>query len=69
MPMEQAKAEAQAIQDALGESGLAAQQDIADMRHELREMKVEINDKVLPVQWMLGVLLALAVANFAKQFF
>ena len=69
VPRAQAKAEAEAIRDALGESGLATQQDITELRHELRETRTEINGKILLVQWMLGVLLALAVANFAKQFF
>lgn len=69
VPAPQAAAEAEAIQNALGESSLATQQDIVELRHELREARTEINGKVVLVQWMLGVLLALAVANFAKQFF
>lgn len=69
MPAPQAEAEAQALQDALSESELATKQDISELRHELREIKTELNGKLALVQWMLAAILALAIANFAKQYF
>ncbi len=69
MPVHQAEAEAQALQDALSESELAGKQDISELRYELREIKTELNGKLALVQWMLAAVLALAIANFAKQYF
>jgi hypothetical protein len=69
VPIPQAEAEALALQDALSESDLASKQDISELRHELRETKTEINGKLALMQWMLAAVLALAIANFAKQYF
>ena len=69
IPASQAEAEAQALQDALSESELATRQDISELRHELGETRTELNGKLALLQWMLAVVLALAIANFAKQYF
>ena len=58
---EQAKAEAEALVTALSEamdSQLATKADINRLEREL-----------VVVKWMVGAILGLAVANFAKQFF
>lgn len=58
---EQASAIAEAQKDALSEAldtTLATKADIAEVKAELTVMK-----------WMMGVLIAIAIANFAKQFF
>lgn len=69
MPARQAEAEAQALQDALAESELATRHDISELHHELRETRTELNGKLALLQWMLAAVLALAIANFAKQYF
>jgi hypothetical protein len=69
MPARQAEAEALALQDALAESELATKQDISELRHEFREARTEINGKLALLQWVLTAVLALAIANFAKQYF
>ena len=61
VPSEQAIAEAEALRDVLGEAldtTLATKADIAEVKAELASIK-----------WMMGVLIAVAIANFAKQFF
>jgi hypothetical protein len=61
MTREQASAIAEAQKDALSEAldtTLATKMDIADVKTELAV-----------IRWMLGIVIALAVANFAKQFF
>ena len=58
---QQAKAEAEALRDVLSEAldtTLATKADIA-----------VLDAKVDKISWMIGILIALAVANFAKQFF
>ncbi|QDX81328.1 hypothetical protein B9N43_08785 [Denitratisoma sp. DHT3] len=57
---EQAGAIAEAQKDALAEAldtTLATKSDIAELKAELAVLK-----------WMMGVLIALAITNFAKQF-
>jgi hypothetical protein len=61
MTREQASAISEAQKDALSEAldtTLATKLDIADVKTELAV-----------IRWMLGVVIAMAVANFAKQFF
>ena len=54
------------------DSQLATKTDMRDVRDEL--VKVErrmdgLDAKMDKLSWMMGILIALAVANFAKQFF
>lgn len=61
VPPAQAIAEAEALRDVLGEAldtTLATKSDVAELKAELASIK-----------WMMGVLIAVAIANFAKQFF
>jgi aminoglycoside phosphotransferase len=59
---EQAEAVAIAFRDASSDTELATKKDIA---LAVAELKGEMST----VRWMLGAVLALAVANFAKQYF
>lgn len=72
---EQASAIAEAQKDALSEAldtQLANKGDIRSVRDDLvkidRRMDT-LDAEIRLVKWMLGALIALAVANFAKQFF
>jgi hypothetical protein len=65
---QQAKAEAEALRDVLSEaldSTLATKSDV-----QLVVQRMDVFDaKMDKRSWMLGILIALAIANFAKQFF
>jgi hypothetical protein len=75
----QAKAEAEALRDVLAEaadSSLATKSDISQLEattktavSDLRSEIVAVKGELSTIKWMMGVLIALAVANFAKQFF
>ena len=58
----QAEALTEAMQAIINESELVTKQD---MQIELAPIKADIN----LMKWMLGAVLGLAIANFAKQFF
>ncbi|MCF7986731.1 MAG: CCDC90 family protein [Methylovulum sp.] len=58
----QAEALTEAMQAVINESELVTKQD---MQIELAPIKADIN----LMKWMLGAVLGLAIANFAKQFF
>ena len=65
---ELASAMAEAQKDALSEAldtALATKSDI----ERVERKQVEHDGKFDKLTWMLGILVALAVANFAKQFF
>lgn len=57
----QAEALTEAMQTAIHESELVTKQDL---QIELAPIKADIN----LMKWMLGAILGLAIANFAKQF-
>lgn len=68
MPSAQAEAFVRAQQEILAQAldtSLATKADIADLRTEIVAIKGEMGT----VKWMMGVLIAIAIANFAKQFF
>ena len=75
MPEQQAKAEAEALRDVLAEAldtTLATKADIDRLERKLLEHdgRFAVADaKMDKVAWMLGIVIALAIANFAKQFF
>ncbi len=55
---------------------LATKADIRDVRADVQAVKVELGHveakfdaKFDKLSWMLGILIALAAANFGKQFF
>ncbi|GAB1412657.1 MAG: CCDC90 family protein [Burkholderiales bacterium] len=62
VPESQAEAMAEALRDAQGEAELVTKQD---MQLELAPIKADVQ----LIKWMLAALIAIAVANFAKQFF
>jgi len=69
---EQATAIIEAQKESLAEAldtQLATKADTEALRSDLRETKAELNGKLALVHWMLAAVLAIAVANFAKQFF
>lgn len=72
---ELAAAIAEAQKDSLAEvldSTLATKTDVAGVRLEMAGLKTEmagVRGEMAGLKWMLGVLVALALANFAKQFF
>jgi hypothetical protein len=61
VPREQASAMAEAFKDASGEAELATKND-------LDRLEIRLMGELNLVRWMLGAVLALAIANFAKQF-
>jgi len=75
MPREQASALAEVQKEVFAEaldSTLATKTDIRDVRDDL--VKVErrmdgLDAKMDKLSWMIGILIALAAANFGKQFF
>jgi hypothetical protein len=64
----QAEGIAEAFKDASGEAELATKRDIEQIRSEIREFKAEMNGELKLNRWMLGAILGMAIANFAKQF-
>lgn len=48
---------------------LSEAQDALATKSDLTSLREHFDAKFALVQWMLGVVLALAVANFGKQFF
>ncbi|MFZ4537610.1 hypothetical protein [Propionivibrio sp.] len=72
VPEAQAKAEAEALRDVLSEAldtTLATRTDIFAVKSELKVDIAALDAKFDKLTWMMGILIALAVANFAKQFF
>lgn len=66
---EQASAMAEAFKDASGEAEIATRKDIALAVAEIKTEIIGVRGEMALLKWMLCVVLALAVANFAKQFF
>ncbi len=60
IPQEQAEAVVRII---------AKSQDQLATKTDIQHLEFKIDAKFNLIQWMLGVVIALAVANFAKQFF
>lgn len=79
VPEQQAKAEAEALRDVLSEaleSTLATKSDVREVRDSVARLDAKVDSKFAVVDakfdkltWMVGALVALAAANFAKQFF
>ncbi|PIY27849.1 MAG: hypothetical protein CO105_04725 [Comamonadaceae bacterium CG_4_9_14_3_um_filter_60_33] len=64
-----AMAMAEAFKDASGEAEIATRKDVALAVAEIKTEIMGVHGEMSLLKWMLGALLALAVANFAKQFF
>ena len=69
VPESQAKAEAEALQEALGTADVATKRDIERVEGQLREMKAEINGKLTLVQWMLALVVAAEVVPLLGKLF
>ncbi len=69
VPREQASAMAEAFKDASGEAEIATRKDIALAVAEIKTEIANVRGEMALVKWMLGAVLAIAIANFAKQFF
>ena len=66
---EQASAMAEAFKDAGGEAEIATRKDVALAVAEIKTDLANVRGEINLVKWMLGAVLAIAIANFAKQFF
>ena len=75
MPREQASALAEVQKEVFAEvlgSTLASKSDIRDVRDDVAKLDKEValvKADIGLVKWMMGALIALAAANFGKQFF
>jgi hypothetical protein len=79
VPSIQAEAFVNAQRDILSEAldtSLATKSDIRDIRTDVQAVKMEVKNleqkmdaKIDKLVWMVGILVALAAANFAKQYF
>jgi len=62
-----------AFRDAITDSALVTKIDldlaVAEIKTDFGKLDARVTGELALVKWMLAVLLALAVANFAKQFF
>jgi hypothetical protein len=65
----QAKAEAEALQEAPGTAEVATKWDIERVESLLREMKAETNGKLTLVQWMLALIVAAEVVPVLGKVF
>jgi len=69
---EQASAIVDAQKDAFSEaldSTIASKRDVELLSNKLDKVESKLLGELTLVKWMLGVLIAIAIANFAKQYF
>lgn len=72
VPREQAAAFSEAQKEAFAEAldtALATKNDIEALRLDISKLDARMSGELTLVKWMLGVIIAIAIANFAKQFF
>ncbi len=72
MPTSQAEALVRAQQDVLSQAldtQLATKSDLLEAKTEIKLEVAALRGEMLSIKWMIGALVALAAANFAKQFF
>lgn len=72
IPAAQAEAFVNAQREILSEAldtSLATKTDILRLENRMDSMEAKLEAKFDKLSWMMGILIALAVANFAKQFF
>lgn len=65
----QAEGLTEAMRAAIDESELATRSDLREMELRLDSRFESLKGDMSLVKWMMGALIALAVANFSKQFF
>ena len=61
------EAQTAAFAEAL-DTSLATKPDIETLRADIAKLDARISGEIILVKWMLGVVIAIALANFAKQF-
>jgi hypothetical protein len=70
---QQAEAVSIAFRDAITDSRLVTKGDldfaVSEMRTDFGKLDAKVSGEIVLMKWMLAVLLAIAIANFAKQFF
>jgi len=76
VPESQAKALSTAVQESHEAADLATKGDIADLRHEMKELELRIDTRfekvhgeMLLMKWMLGLLIAGVASLVLKAFF
>ena len=69
VPETQAKAFSTAVQESHKAAELATKGDIADLRHEIKELDLRIHGEMLLLKWMLGILIAGVASLILKSFF
>ncbi|MBU6225715.1 MAG: DUF1640 domain-containing protein [Burkholderiales bacterium] len=72
VPELQAEAFVRAQQEILSQAldtSLATRADINGIKNEIALMDAKFEAKFDKLSWMIGILIAIAIANFAKQFF
>lgn len=72
VPSLQAEAFVNAQRDILSEAldtSLATRSDMLALKADLALMDAKFDAKFDKLSWMMGILIAIAAANFAKQFF
>lgn len=72
IPPMQAEAFVNAQRDILSDAldtSLAARTDMLAVKADIERLDAKFDAKFDKLQWMLGILIALSIANFAKQFF
>ncbi|MGH8475550.1 MAG: DUF1640 domain-containing protein [Methylococcales bacterium] len=69
IPELQAKAEVEALQEALGTAEVATKRDIERVEGQIREMKAEVNGKLTLIQWMLALVVAAEVVPLLAKIF
>ncbi|MDD5296905.1 MAG: hypothetical protein PHU46_08335 [Rhodocyclaceae bacterium] len=69
LPEAQAEAIADAFRDASGEAEVATKRDLKEMELHLDSRFESLKGEMTLIKWMLGAVVALAIANFSKQFF
>ncbi len=72
VPREQASAFSDAQKEAFAEAfdkSLATKNDIEALRADIAKLDARFSGEIALVKWMLGVVIAIAIANFAKQFY
>ncbi len=68
----EAQAKAEALRDALSEAldtTLATKGDLLEAKNEIKLGMSDVRHELGLLRWMMGILIALAAANFGKQFF
>ncbi len=60
---------AEAFKDASGEAEIATRKDIVLAVAEIKTDIANVRGEMALIRWMIGAVLAVAIANFAKQFF